>query len=384
VTRVVTPAGWSVLLGALAAYALGVGLGYPSLVGIGLAGLLAFAVACAAVLVRPRLRVERAIAPDRVTVGEPALGQVTTRNLSRWPSPGFVVVDRLGGEPLELPVSGLPGTGTRTVHYPVPTRRRGALQLGPITVDRLDPLRLLRRPQGYGATETLWVHPRVHLTKPLPVGVVLDYEGRLADSAPRGTVTFSSLRDYVPGDDPRQIHWRSTARTGKLIVREHVDTSEPTVTVVLDTRPSVLAGAAFEAAVEVAASVAVGSERHGHPVALHVLGEDRAAVERAGATGLLDRLAAAVPAPADDPVALLDLVERAAPGGALAVVTGQAEQGVVARLSSQRRRFAPVVVLSLGDGDPGSARRPGMSVLRARTAADAVAAWNRLVTGART
>ena len=228
------------------------------------------------------------------------------------------------------------------------------------------------------------MHPRVHPTKPLPVGVVLDYEGRLADSAPRGTVTFSSLRDYVPGDDPRQIHWRSTARTGKLIVREHVDTSEPTVTVVLDTRPSVVDGAAFEAAVEVAASVAVGSERHGHPVALHVLGEDREAVQRAGATGLLDRLAAAGPAPAADAVALLDLVERAAPGGALVVVTGEPGPEAVARLSTQRRRFAPVVVVSLVDGEPGSARRPGMSVLRARTAADAVAAWNRLVTGART
>ena len=83
-------------------------------------------------------------------------------------------------------------------------------------------------------------------------------------------------------------------------------------------------------------------------------------------------------------MALLDLVERAAPGGALVVVTGDAESGAVARLSSQRRRFAPVVVVSLGAGDPGSARRPGMSVLRARTAADAVAAWNRLVSGART
>lgn len=383
-TRVVTPSGWSVLLGSIAVYALGAGLGYPSLVAIGVAGLSAFALAAVAVLVRPRLTVSRAVAPDRVTVGEPALGQVSTRNLSRWPSPGFVVVDRLAGEPLELRVSGLPGAGTRAVHYPVPTRRRGALPLGPITVDRLDPLGLLRRPQSYGSAETLWVHPRVHTTKPLPVGVVLDHEGRLADSAPRGTVTFSSLRDYVPGDDPRQIHWRSTARTGKLIVREHVDTSEPTVTVVLDTRPSALSLADFEAAVEVAASVAVGSERHGHPVALHVLGEDRAALEAAGATGLLDRLAAASFAPADDPVALLDLVERAIPGGALVVVTGHTDPGAVARLSSQRRRFVPVVVLSLGDGDPGSARRPGMSVLRARTAPDAIAAWNRLVTGART
>jgi uncharacterized protein (DUF58 family) len=152
VRRVVTPAGWSVLLGSVVLYALGVGLGYPALVAVGVAGLLAFALALVAVLVRPRLAVSRSVAPDRVTVGEPALGQVSTRNLSRWPTPGFVVVDRLGGSPLELRVSGLGGAGTRTVHYPVPTTRRGALPLGPITVDRLDPLGLLRRPAWCSTT----------------------------------------------------------------------------------------------------------------------------------------------------------------------------------------------------------------------------------------
>ena len=43
-----------------------------------------------------------------------------------------------------------------------------------------------------------------------------------------GSMAFSSLREYAPGDDPRQIHWRTTARLGRLVVREHVDTNEPT------------------------------------------------------------------------------------------------------------------------------------------------------------
>jgi uncharacterized protein (DUF58 family) len=76
-------------------------------------------------------------------------------------------------------------------------------------------------------------------------------------------VTFSSLREYVPGDDPRQIHWRSTARTGVLTVREHVDTTEPTTTVVLDTHPTALGADAFEHAVEFAASVVTILARSG-------------------------------------------------------------------------------------------------------------------------
>jgi uncharacterized protein (DUF58 family) len=375
-----------VLAGSVATYGLGVAAGYPTLVVIGLGGLLALAAGLVAVLVRPRLAVTRTVTPDRVTVGEPALGTVQAQNLARWPTPGFVLVDRVDGRPLDLPVAAMAAGSRRTVHYPVPTPRRGAVSLGPVTVERRDPLGLVRRTRPYGEARRLWVHPRVHPLRPIPVGVVLDYEGRLTDPAPRGTVTFSSLREYVPGDDPRQIHWKYTARTGTLMVREHVDTSEPTVTVLLDTRPTVLEPDVFEHAVEVAASVAVGSEQYGHPVALHALGEDRAAAEEAGAVGLLDRLAAMQQAGTADPVALLDLAERAVPGGALVVVTGAGEPGTVARLATQRRRFTPVVVIELhgGTGGPlGSTRRPGMAVLRARTGRQAATAWNRFVAGAR-
>ena len=374
------------LAGSGGCYAIGVAAGYPALLAIGLGGLVTVAAAALAVLVRPRLAVHRTVTPDRVTVGEPALGTIDAHNLSHWPTPGFVLVDRVDGQPLQLPVPATAGGGRRTMHYPVPTRRRGAVSLGPVTVERRDPLGLLRRAQPYTEARRLWVHPRVHVLRPIPVGVVLDYEGRLTDSAPRGTVTFSSLREYVPGDDPRQIHWKYTARTGTLIVREHVDTSEPTVTVLLDARPAVLGSEVFEHAVEMAASVAVGSQRYGHPVALHVLGEDLAAAEAAGAVGLLDRLAAVGPAGTSDPLTLLDLAERAAPGGALVVVTGGGEPATVARLAMQRRRYAPVVVVEMYDSSAGplqTARRPGIAVLRARTARQAAAAWDRLVAGAR-
>ena len=48
---------------------------------------------------------------------------------------------------------------------------------------------------------------------------------------------FVSLREYVPGDDPRLIHWPTTARVGTLMIREHVELRRPEFTVVLDTAP---------------------------------------------------------------------------------------------------------------------------------------------------
>jgi uncharacterized protein (DUF58 family) len=371
--------------GAVFLYGAGVLLGYPVLVALAVGAVSMLVFAMITVAIRPRVSLRRQVTPDRVTVGEPALGRIEIHNTSRWPSPPFTAVDRIADVAIDLDVGVLAGSGWRAVHYPVPTPRRGRLLLGPLTVERRDPLGLLRRAQRQTGDDLLWVHPRTYPMRPLPVGVVPDYEGRTTENARPGTVTFSSLREYVPGDDPRHIHWRSTARTGTLIVREHVDTTEPTTKVVLDTRAVALEPDAFESAVEIAASVVTSVETTGRPITLHVVGEDLAEVANLGAHSLLDRLAAVGQGADDDPVRLLDLVERVEAGGTLVVVTGAREPGVTTRLAEQRRRFNPVVVVTvLGVADYGTAsthRRPGMSLLAVRSGVEAAGAWNRMVSG---
>jgi uncharacterized protein (DUF58 family) len=65
------------------------------------------------------------------------------------------------------------------------------------------------------------------------------------------------MREYVPGDDPRMIHWPTTARTGTLMVREHVEVRRPEFTIVLDTADAAGTPDDFEESVDVAASLAV-------------------------------------------------------------------------------------------------------------------------------
>jgi uncharacterized protein (DUF58 family) len=378
-----TSAGWATLVtGGLLCVA-GRLLGYGVAISLGLVALAVFVLAGLTVLVRPNVRLSRHVTPDRITVGKPAAGRLVVRNLTRWPQTGLVVVDRLGGRPREVPVPAIKAGGSRTVHYPVPTERRGRLTVGPLTVERRDPFGLFRRAQSQGETDVLWVHPRVHLVEPVPVGTVPDFEGRM-EMATKGSTSFSSLREYVPGDDPRRIHWRSTARAGELIVRESVDTMEPTVTIVLDTRSSVLAPEAFEHAVEVSASVAQSTIDSGRPGRVLVVGEDEAEVAAAGAESLLDRLAAAEQSDDTDPLRLLETVDRAARGGALVVVTGGGEPGLQARLAEQRRRFAPVIVMCVVRADaaaPDPYRKPGIAVLHVRTGVEAASVWNQLVLG---
>ena len=239
----------------VAAYALGVLLGYPVLVALATGtGTVLVAAACF-VAVRPSVTLTREVTPDRTTVGEPALGRIHVRNTARRPSVAFTAVDRVGAETVALDVRAIAPGGLRAVNYPLPAPRRGRIPLGPLTVERRDPFGLFRWARRQTSDDVLWVHPRIHPMRALPVGIVLDYEGRTHENARLGTVTFSALREYVPGDDPRQIHWRSTARLGTLVVREHIDTMEPTTTVVLDTRTGAFDAPSFEEAVEVAASV---------------------------------------------------------------------------------------------------------------------------------
>jgi len=384
----VTPNGWRVLVASLLLYAAGVLLGYPELLGLGAAGMVVLLLAGLLVTVRPGVGLRRVAEPDRVTGGTPTVARLDVHARSRFPTPAVVVTDRLAGRTVELEVAALPAGGRRSVRYALPTPRRGRLPLGPLTVQRRDPLGLARRVQALGGDHVLWVRPRSHPLPALPVGTLLEQEGAQLEHAPRGTVTFSSLREYVPGDDPRLVHWRSTARTGQLMVREHVDTSRPTTTVVLDTRRAgwpADAERGLDEACEVAASVVAAVTAAGRPTALHAVGEDVTAARAAGAADLLDRLAALVVTDDGPPEVLAELAERAVPGGALVVVTGAIPERDLARLSAQRRRFSPVVLVSVDLGTAARAdRAAGVTVLRADDALAVAAAWRALLGGGRT
>ncbi|MEV4518430.1 DUF58 domain-containing protein [Dactylosporangium sp. NPDC049525] len=377
----VTPTGIAATAGAAALYAAGVLLGYPTFVGIAVGTLAMLAAGLLTVAVRPAVTLSRRISPQRLSVGEEATARITVTNRSRLPALPFTAVDRVGERDLTIPVPPLAAGAERELTCQVPAHRRGRLRLGPLTVQRRDPFGLFVWAERQAADGVLWVHPRVHPLPALHVGTVLDYEGRSTDTPRLGTVTFTSLRDYVPGDDPRRIHWKSTARVGTLIVKEHVDTTEPTTTVVLDT--GCADPALFEHAVEVAASVARAVEDLGRPVALRLSGA--VAQEPSDAVSTMDRLALATAAgTGTDPAQLLNTINRAQPGGALVVVTGPVEPGMLGRLADQRRRFSPVVVASVvpdAPAGPRLRRRPGLALLTGGTAAELVAVWHRLVRG---
>jgi uncharacterized protein (DUF58 family) len=147
------------------------------------------------------------------------------------------------------------------------------------------------------------VHPKSYPLAAVPAGITRSLDGR-TDRVPHGSITFATLREYVVGDELRHVHWRTSAKVGELMVREHLDTSLPRLVVLLDNRasswPAAPDDAAFESACEAAASVVSAAAREDLPIALLLVADPAPAVAGTGgrrdaarARGLLDRLAEA-------------------------------------------------------------------------------------------
>jgi uncharacterized protein (DUF58 family) len=207
-------------------------------------------------------------------------------------------------------------------------------------------------------------------------------------------VTFHALREYVPGDDLRHIHWRATARVGTLMVRELVDVSLPRTTVILDARPASYqpggeaAGTPtalgedgselFEAAVDAAASVAVAAARHGFPV--RVLTTAGTLLEAKGDPGaavtLLDWFAT-VTATASGSLAGPLTTARGRGEGSLVVVTGSMGRAETGLIAAARSRFEHTVLIRLAADPEPAGGPPGVTVIDAADPPGVSAGWRR-------
>jgi uncharacterized protein (DUF58 family) len=369
--------------------------GYPELVVLGAAGLVAALCAVAYVAWRPALSVTRDVDPDRVTRGEPSTQTLTVSNASRLRAATLIAQDVCGNDTVPVPLLRLrPGHDT-TVEYPVPTQRRGVVVVGPLRVTRRDPLGLVGASQSHGGTARVWVHPRTHPLLAVPVGVARSLDGRV-DKVPHGSITFDTLREYVLGDELRKVHWRTSARVGQLMVREDLDTSLPRIVVVVDDRRSAyrdLAGkdpedasADFESVCEAAASVVVAAVRADLAVELLLAsGEQAVGTTTHRASGpadtrpMLDQLAEAQPRAADD---VLDLATRRLRqhklGDTLIYLTGSGRPEDLAPVGALAPGYPTVVAGVFGDPDGVPATVAGMQVLTATDAADFATAWDSL------
>jgi uncharacterized protein (DUF58 family) len=120
--------------------------------------------------------------------------------------------------------------------------RRTVIPIGPISVVRRDPFGLYRRSVVLPGTAKVVVHPVTATLPPLSAGFVRDLEGEASRDLTDSGLSFHALREYVPGDDRRHIHWKSTAKTGRFMIRQYEQTRRSRMLIVLDTRSAAFAG----------------------------------------------------------------------------------------------------------------------------------------------
>ncbi|MEO2098769.1 MAG: DUF58 domain-containing protein, partial [Brachybacterium sp.] len=136
------------------------------------------------------------------------------------------------------------------------------LVVGPVRSVRDDPLSLMRRQVTWAKEQELFVHPRTVRLDEAASGFLRDLEGTPSSDLSSSDIAFHALRDYAPGDDRRHVHWRTTARTGKLMVRQFEETRRSHVVVALDNLAEHYASEEeFELAVSVAASISAQTFR---------------------------------------------------------------------------------------------------------------------------
>jgi uncharacterized protein (DUF58 family) len=209
--------------------------------------------------------------PGAIHAGTPFLMGIAVRNdKKRVPTFSLEVEDLVAGKPvdrrcyyLKLPAGRVQETAYRHV-----LAQRGHHQLTGFRLSTRFPFGLIRKSRDVVAPAQLLVYPALcsvpeHL---LPGGRPELGKRQLARPSRRGD--FYGLREFRPGDDPRDVHWRVSARRGRLFVRESEEESSKTVVVVLEDQPEGGPGPAYEAAVSLAASVALYMLRQGYLVGL--------------------------------------------------------------------------------------------------------------------
>lgn len=224
VVGIVTPLGWILAALALVTGLTGALLGWPEFRYLALTLAAGLLVAFVFLVGRARFRVEVELRPRRVVAGERAFGRLLVTNTAvRRSSPSRLELP-VGRGQAEFDIPALPGHGEHEELFAVPTAKRAVIVAGPALSVRGDALGLVRRTVKWADPVELFVHPVTVRLRPSAAGLVRDLEGEVTATITNNDLAFHALRPYEPGDDRRYVHWRTTARTGRLMVRQFNET----------------------------------------------------------------------------------------------------------------------------------------------------------------
>jgi uncharacterized protein (DUF58 family) len=302
----------------------------------------------------PDLRLGRRLGTTAVHNGDTVQVTLTLRNPGRRPVRNLAVVDEvetLGVASFEI--DGVAPDEAVTATYRVQCRPRGIYQVGPIRATSTDPLGLAELSAPDGPADQLVVYPTVEVLEGFPI--VRGQDPSMAASRPehaqRGGEDFYTLREYQRGDDLRRVHWPSSAKTDRLMIRQLETPWQSRALVMLDVRSAVYESEeAFETAVSGAASVVTHLVKSGFDADLWA--GDPQAIDATKYSAAMEKLALVAPVPAIDLESVATQIRRKGGGGALVIVTGTADRTLISVQQLLTRDYPTSVLLGASSTTP--------------------------------
>lgn len=350
-----TTRGWALLGAGLALVALWWLLGDEELLGVAAFALIGVAVAVLWVRAhRPILRMGRRLGSTAVHNGDTVQVTLTLHNPGPRPVRNLALVDEvenLGVASFEIDRID-DGVGV-TATYRVLCRPRGVYRVGPVRAVSTDPLGFAELPAPEGPVDQLVVYPTVEILNGFPI--VRGQDPTMAASRPehaqRGGEDFYTLREYQRGDDLRRVHWPSSARTDRLMIRQLETPWQSRALVLLDVRREVYeSDEAFETAVSGAASVITHLVRSGFDADLWAGDPHTIDASKYGAA--MERLALVEMISAIDLQSVATKIRHRGGGGALVIVTGTADRTLIGVQQLLSRDYPTSVLMGVSSTTP--------------------------------
>lgn len=329
---------------------------------------MAIPLASALVVYHSRVQIanRRSAEPNRARAGEAVAIHLAVTNQSLLRTGALMLEDQLPQQlsgTARFVVPGLAGREARTISYRMPALPRGRYRAGPLRIRLTDPFRMIDVTRSFTATTEFLVTPVIDALPSVEPPRSYDI-GDNAGSHSIGThgADDASTREYRTGDDLRKIHWRSSARTGALMVRQEERPWQGQTTLLLDTRSCAhIVGpepdergptdarrlSSLEWAISAAASIGTHLMIAGRDVGLI---DDLGTPERLhlGQSGrLADHLAEIRPAQVGDLASVAGLARSAARNSALVAVLGLLDPTSLRVLADAHPRGAAIPAFAL-------------------------------------
>lgn len=213
------------------------------------------------------------VAQPAAMVGESTNVTIQLNNTSRSKKGPLSGKDTFLGSVTPFIVNRLPARATVQITYSIVPDRRGVYEGSPLTVWSGAPFGIARARRIIPAGGALIVHPKWVPVSSFPLLEAASTPNEAIHERPKrgGGMDFYGLREYRSGDSLRQIHWRASARGGKLQVREFEEQIASRLTLIVDAGEKVGAEpvTTFEDSISCAVSLVFYALDTGHPVQIY-------------------------------------------------------------------------------------------------------------------